>query len=75
MSDSTPGMNIYQKLAEIRKQVEVMRKTKKGFNFTYVPEDEILAKVTVYMRRFHLSLVPSIREGTTEVNPISYTKR
>lgn len=74
MSDPTPAMNIYQKLAEIRKQVEVMRKTKKGFNFTYVPEDEILAKVTVYMRRFHLSLVPSISAGTTEVSPISYTK-
>ena len=40
-------MNLYQKLAKIRKQVEVIRKNKKGFNYSYVSDDEILARVSV----------------------------
>lgn len=28
------NMNIYQKLAKIRKQVEVMKRDAKGFNYT-----------------------------------------
>ena len=39
-------MNIYQKLARIRKQVEVIQKHKRGYGYTYVSEDEILAKVS-----------------------------
>ena len=37
-------MNIYQKLARIRKQVEVIQKNKSGYGYKYVSEDEILAK-------------------------------
>ena len=40
-------MNIYQKLARIRKQVEVIQKNKSGYGYKYVSEDEILAKISV----------------------------
>lgn len=67
-------MNIYQKLAKIRKQVEVIRKNKRGYGYTYVSEDEILAKISVFMDKYHLSLVPNIVGGTTRVEPYPYKK-
>ena len=36
-------MNIYQKLAKVRKQAEVIQRNKKGYGYTYVSEDEILS--------------------------------
>ena len=36
-------MNIYQKLAKIRKPAEVIQKNARGYGYTYVSEDEILA--------------------------------
>lgn len=59
MSEQTG--NIYQKLAKVRKQVEVIRKNKSGYGYKYVTEDEILAKISVFMDKYHLSLVPSMR--------------
>ena len=38
-------LNIYQKLAKIRKNVEVLQKNKKGYGYTYVSEDTILANM------------------------------
>lgn len=43
------NLNIYQKLAKIRKQVEVIQRNKKGYGYTYVSEDEILAKISGFM--------------------------
>lgn len=68
------NMNIYQKLAKIRKQVEVMKRDAKGFNYTYTTEESILAKVTVQMDKLHLSLVPSIVPESTVVIPYSVTE-
>lgn len=67
-------LNIYQKLAKIREQVEVMRKNKSGYGYTYVSEDEILAKIQVFMKKYHLSLIPHIVGGTTKVVPYPYKK-
>lgn len=67
-------LNIYQKLAKIRKQVEVIRKNKKGYGYTYVSEDEILAKISVFMDKYHLSLIPHIVGGTIRVEPYHYKK-
>jgi len=67
-------LNIYQKLAKIRKQVEVIQKNKRGYGYTYVSEDEILAKISVFMDKYHLSLIPNIVGGTTKVESYSYKK-
>ena len=67
-------LNIYQKLARIRKQVDVIRKNKKGYGYTYVSEEEILAKITVFMDKYNLSLIPGIVGGTTKVEPYTYKK-
>ncbi len=74
MSEKQETLNIYQKLAKIREQVEVIRKNKSGFGYTYVSEDEILAKIQVFMKKYHLSLIPNITGGTTKVDPYSYKK-
>ena len=71
MSES---LNLYKKIAEIRKLVEVIRKNKKGFNYSYVTEDEILAKVSAGMSKHNLLLMPTISPGTMSVTPIHYTK-
>ena len=60
-------MNIYQKLARIRKQVEVIQKNKSGYGYKYVSEDEILAKISVFMDKYGLSLIPNIKQGSTRL--------
>ena len=67
------NLNIYQKLAKIRKPVEVLKKNKKAYNYTYVTEDEILAKITGLMEKYDISLIPHIVPGTTEMLPYTYT--
>lgn len=67
-------LNIYQKLAKLRKQVEVIQKNKSGYGYKYVTEDEILARVSVFMDKFGLSLIPSINNGSLTVSPYQYKK-
>lgn len=68
------SMNIYQKLAKVRKQVEVIQKNRSGYGYKYVTEDEILAKVSVFMHKYGLSLIPNIRRDSTVVSPYTYKK-
>ncbi len=67
-------MNIYQKLAKIRKPVEVLQKNKSGYGYKYVTEDVILSKITGLMGKLGVSLVPNITKGTMKVEPYGYTK-
>lgn len=67
-------MNIYEKLAKIRKPVEVLQKNKSGYGYKYVTEDVILSKITGLMDRLGVSLVPNIVPGTIKVEPYGYTK-
>ncbi len=67
-------MNIYQKLAKIRKPVEIIQKNKSGYGYRYVTEDLILAKITSLMDKLGVSLVPNIVAGSTMVSPYSYAK-
>lgn len=67
-------LNLYQKLAKIRKQVEILKKDTKAYGYNYTKEESILAKITVFMEKYHLSLIPGIVPGTTEVSPFCYKK-
>ena len=67
-------LNLYQKLAKIRKQVEVVQKNKSGYGYKYVTDDELLAKITVGMDKYGVSLVPNIVPGTLRVAPYTYKK-
>ncbi len=68
------GMNIYQKLAKIRQSVEVMKRDTKAYGYYYTKEEDILAKLTVGMSKYGLSLIPGIVEGSAVVQPYSYKK-
>lgn len=68
------SLNLYQKLAKIRKAVEVIKKNKKGYGYTYVTDAEILSKITGFMDKLGVSLIPSIVPGSMEVSPYAYEK-
>lgn len=68
------NMNLYQKLAKIRKQVEVVQKNKSGYGYKYVTDDELLAKITVGMDKYGVSLIPNIVPGTLKIEPYTYKK-
>ena len=67
-------LNIYEKLAKIRKNVEVLQKNASGYGYKYVSEDVILEKITGLMDRYGLSLIPSIVQGSTNVHPYHYVE-
>lgn len=67
-------MNIYQKLAKIRKNAEVIQKNKAGYGYKYVTDDELLAKITGFMDKYGVSLIPSVTSGTMSVEPYTYKK-
>jgi len=71
---SEEKLNIYQKLAKIRKQVEVMKKDTKAYGYNYVKEEDILAKITAFMEKYDLSLIPGIVPGSTVVAPYNAKK-
>lgn len=67
-------MNIYQKLAKIRKAVEVVQKNKSGYGYKYVTDDVLLAKITGLMDKLGISLIPNITPKSTVVEPYTYKK-
>lgn len=67
-------LNLYQKLAKIRKLTEVISKNKSGYNYKYTSVDEILAKVTAGMNKYHVSLVPHMVEGSGKAEPHHFEK-
>lgn len=67
-------LNLYQKLAKIRKPVEVMQRNKSGFGYKYVTDTELLAKISGLMDKYGVSLIPRIVPNSTSVLPYSYEK-
>lgn len=69
-------LNIYQRLAKIRDIVDVVEKSKKGFNYTYANISEILAKVKGGMKKYNVSMIPMFVHGTEQItsNEIVNTK-
>lgn len=75
--DNKVKLNVYQKLAQVRKTAEVIQKNADGYGYKYVTEDEILAKISGVMDKYGVSLIPEIVPGTFQVEPYCYveTKR
>lgn len=66
-------MNLVQKLAGIRKMAAVVKKSEKGFNYTYSPEDAVLANVTAGMNKYGVSLHVEV-DPLYDIIPFSYKK-
>lgn len=71
---SADQLNIYQKMAKIRKGVEVLKKDKSGFGYTYVSDELILANITGAMDKLHVSLIPEIVPNTAKVEVERFKK-
>ena len=67
-------LNLYQKLAKIGELVDVVAKNKAGFNYKYTDITEILARVKHGMKKYNVSLVPTIIPGTMVVKPTTFVK-
>lgn len=67
-------LNIHQKILKIADAAGILRKTKEGFGFHYVPEEEIQAKVTANMQRLGVMLYCEITPGTLKITPHTYEK-
>lgn len=68
-------MNLWQKMSKLRKRVEVMQKDASGYNYKYLSEESILAKITNMMEKYEISLVPKIIPGTLKVEPVSLVQK
>lgn len=71
----TSTMNIYEKIAAVRRMTEVMRKDKSGYNYKYVAEDTILAHVAAGLDKYRLMYFPRIEPGTVEILPYEYIEK
>ena len=67
-------LNIYQKLAAVQKAVDVVKKDKKGYGYSYTSDVELLPKINSAVAEYGLTLVPGIVQGTADVRPFSYEK-
>lgn len=61
------NLNLIQKLAKIRAISDVVSKEKRGYNYSYADITTILANITAGMKKYGVSLIPSIVPGTSEV--------
>lgn len=67
-------MNLHTKILKIANIAGVLQKNKAGFNYKYVTEEEIQAKITAGLQKYHVSLIPSVVPGSTQVIPYHYEK-
>lgn len=67
-------MNLHQKLLKIASMASVLQRTKSGYGYKYVPEEDIQAKVTAGLQKYGVMLYTSIVPGTLQVTPVSYEK-
>ena len=70
METGESTLNLVQKLAKIRAMSEIATKSKQGYNYTYTDVTEILAKVTSGMKKYNVSLIPSIVPQTANVSQL-----
>lgn len=66
-------LNLTQKLAKIRNMSDVAVKDKKGFNYTYADITQMLANITAGMKKYNVSLIPSIEPGTAKIEKVVST--
>ena len=72
-------LTLIEKLAKIRAMSDVVAKNQSGYKFRYADISSILAKVTAGMKKYKVSLIPTIVPGTIkteklEINNTQTTK-
>lgn len=67
-------LNLHQKILKIANMAGVLQKSKNGYSFKYVPEEDVQAKVTAGLQKYGVMLYDSIVPGTIKVTPFTYEK-
>lgn len=75
----TNQLGLIQKLSKIRQIAGVVQKDKKGYNYSYSDINGILANVTAGMKKYKVSLYPTVVPGTfhaetTKLEKTKFTK-
>lgn len=65
------NLSLIKKLAKIRNISDVAQKNKQGYGYTYTDITEILANVTAGMKKYGVSLLPSIVPGTSKIEQVT----
>lgn len=68
-------MNLYQKLAIVQQEVDVIQKDKSGFGYKYVSEAELLPKINDAIVRVGVTYYPALVPESLIVEPYTYTKK
>lgn len=71
MAENINEMHLEQKLAKLQEIVDVAKKNKKGYNYSYADINEILAKLTAGMKKYKVNLHPSIVPQTGRVEQLN----
>ena len=75
MSENNAPMNLNRKLFELRKYVDVVKKSKKGYGYTYASIVEILAKLKAGMDKYGLLLEEECVHGSQKIVIDHYEKQ
>lgn len=73
-NENYANLNLHQKILKIADAAGVLQKTKSGYNYKYVPEEEIQAKVTANMQKYGVMLYHYIRPDSLQIVPYTYQK-
>lgn len=74
MAEETKVMNLNKKLFELRAYVDVVKKSRKGYGYTYPSIVEILAKLKAGMNKLQLLLEPHYVLGSQTITPVHYER-
>lgn len=65
-------MSLDEKILELKKEVLIMQKNAKGYDYTYVTEESILLKINDKMLELGLKLIPRFKNGTLKSEIVNY---
>ena len=74
MAENIKTLNLDQKLLELRRYVDVVRKSKRGYGYTYPSIVEMRAKLKAGMDKLQILLEPHYVLGSQRITPDHYQK-
>lgn len=64
-------LNLYQKIADVKANIDGFTKDTKGYNYTYVSGSQVLHRIRSKMIEHNLLLVPKTLEETYSVEDVT----
>lgn len=72
--DKDKELNLHQRLLKIANLAGALQRTKAGYGYKYVPEEDIQAKVTAGMQKYGVMLYEEIVPGSLKIEPRDYVR-